>query len=226
MFKRFTICICTLALLLGLAACGETPNTTNPPPAPVKYTVTVVCGEDFTEEETAAVFESATAYIYSTDNTEVEHKSLTVSPSGTAYADFNLTPAEYVVKLQNVPSEYFTDDPIRVTAANKIARFTVTKEPVIMERTTYTVTVLDPSGAPVAGVVVTFCVAEGQGDASYTCSTAPATDATGTTSILLLNYTYEIHIEENQWPAGCTFDDTAYRVSPDTPTAEVHFTAA
>lgn len=215
MLKRVCGIVALSALLLCLCACA--------PAEPVSYSVTVACGEEFTEEEAADMLREVVAAVTQNGKT-VEEKALAEDSYG-FYADFDLVPGEYDVTLKNVPSAYFVEPQTQhVTDTQRNVVFAISKEATVTEQITYSVTVLYPDGRPAEGIAVEFCTTPGQVGAVETCRTAAPTNADGTTSIELPKYGYDIHI--NDCPDGYAFDRERYKVTPSAPSVTVSLTAA
>ncbi len=85
----------------------------------------------------------------------------------------------------------------------------------------YVVTVKLPDGSPAVGLVVQLC--GGPEGAPYACHRF-TTDANGTVTARLLPGNYDIHIDEP--PAGCTFDNEAYKAHEDGAPIEITLPAA
>lgn len=213
MFKRFSVLAAALILvLLGAAACTPHEET-----KPVQYTVLVGCDSSLSDAQKDAVYGAVSVVVYDKDGAEVARKGLTKDSYGSSYAEFELLPAEYDIKLAGLPDGYHVDaDSVRVTASKRDATFLIDDEEIIAEKMAYTVTVKKPDGTPAAGITVQLCTA-----GNATCHDM-RTNADGVAQFSLLPDTYEVHL--NDLPAGFTFSETL-TVTKDSATLTITLTA-
>ncbi len=171
----FLLLLCLLCSAMAVAACngGTTPpdndNKEDPPANDNTYTVTVVDADGTPLSDVKLMI---------TDNKSI-FKTVTTDASGKASAEITGDGAGLGVTIVSLPKGYKKPDAVgglhATFAGQKAITITVEKELDDSQKTTYTVTVVDANGTPVAGVSVQLC--------HSTCQTF-TTDAEGRVACL------------------------------------------
>lgn len=210
-FLTFIILTIVLSISLAFVACKDTSNDKD---EEVTYMITVNC-------EDRLVLDTISVKLFDTNGNAV---------TGAGYLDsshratFKLAPSVYKVVLIGPLSAYEDIPETLVTPTSLNANITLTKKGSdvnVGNKVTYTVTLQMPTGEIVSGKTVQLCTSA---DAGGACVLGQ-TDENGVATFELAPNSYEIHIMENQYPDGYTFDNTEYTVSATQRDITVQFKA-
>lgn len=208
-----TLIILTLvtAVALTFIACDKTENEND---GKVTYSVTVNC-DDVLLLDTLSV-----KLLDTNGNAVTEETYLDANHKAT----FSLAPAVYKVVLSGSLAGYEDVPETFLSPTSLNATINLTKkgsENNNGNKVTYKVTVKSADGELLPNINVQLCALASEGGMCYQVTT----DENGVATFELAPSTYELHILENQWPEGCTFDNDAFMVYSNEREITVQFVA-
>lgn len=198
-FISLIILTIAISISLSLIACDKTNDNKD---EKVRYSITVNC-------EDRMMYDTLWVKLLDTNGNAV---------TGNGYLDsnhratFSVAPGVYKVELIGPLSAYEDIPETLVSPTSLNATITLVKKGSdvnIGNKATYKVTLQTPSGDPLANVAIQLCDSAEEGGMCHPATT----DENGVATLELAKKTYELHISEDQWPEGYTFDDSKYTVS-------------
>ncbi len=201
----FAICLAAVVAMCALG-CDKTPAPTEK----TTYTVTVTCAESELPDIDVS--------LYKGDNI-VQTKPLTDGK-----AVFQVESDTYTVKLTGVPDTYEYSQKIVTADIHEVTIELIAKEEPAPEEIRYSVTVLFPDGNPAARQPIQLCTAPTADGNAGSCYPM-ITDDNGVANKLLPPDTYEVHIIPADLPSGFAFDDSAYKVTVESPSTTAYIQA-
>lgn len=191
--------LCVVCLAFGVFACGD-PNDNGG--AEATYTITVTGGSSL-ELRTASV------KLKNEDGDDATSaKPLRLNKEATAgTATFKLKAGKYTVVVDGEFGNKVPTGNMQLTANVRKTTIEIKEEthtPVTKE---YKVRFTLPDGSPVVGLVAQICT-----DRNCFPNKVP-TDENGWATWERTADNYEIHVPEENWPAGYYFDDAAYKLN-------------
>lgn len=207
-----TLIILTLATAVALSfiACDKTDNDND---GKVTYSVTINCDD-------SVLLDILSVKLLDTNGNAVAEEYLDTNHKAT----FSLAPAVYKVVLNGPLSDYEDIPETFMSPTSLNATINLTKkgsENNNSNKVTYKVTVKSVDGELLPNVNVQLCALASEGGMCYQMTT----DENGVATFELAPSTYELHILENQWPAGSTFDNSAFMVYANEREITVQFVA-
>lgn len=214
--KKIFLTLIVLTLITAVAftfiACDKNENE-NDNDGKVAYSVTVNCDD-------VLLLDTLSVKLLDTKGNAVAEEYLDANHKAT----FSLTAGVYKVVLsgslsayEDVPETFLSPTSLNVT-------INLTKkgsENNNGNKVTYKVTVKSVTGELLPNINVQLCALASEGGMCYQMTT----DENGVATFELAPSTYELHILENQWPAGSTFDNSAFMVYANEREITVQFVA-